>query len=189
MNHCYTLETYTIVYQLYLNKNKCKLNFSKVIWLHPKKYLILPVGLDKNLLQWNWIRYIKVVNSLLLIQLMLCSQMNVCIKLMIKKFGGVGGTSLVVQWVKLCAPKCRGLGSIPGRGARSHIPQLRNAHAATKEILGSSAVEINIINKNLCFLNFWNCGLQTVGLYVCQRLFVCMPGADSEMEIRLQATG
>lgn len=68
-------------------------------------------------------------------------------------------------------------------------PQLRNAHAATKKILGSSAVEINIINKNLCFLNFWNCGLQTVGLYVCQRLFVCMPGADSEMEIRLQATG
>ena len=29
----------------------------------------------------------------------------------------------------------------------------------------------------------------TVGLYVCQRLYVCMPGADSEMEIQLQATG
>lgn len=55
--------------------------------------------------------------------------------------------------------------------------------------LRSSAVEINIINKNLCFLNFWNCGLQTVGLYVCQRLYVCMPGADSEMEIRLQPAG
>ena len=72
-----------------------------------------------------------------MIQLMLCSQMNVCFKLMIKNFGGVGGTSLVVQWVKLCAPKCRGLGSIPGRGARSHIPQLRNAHATTKKDPGS----------------------------------------------------
>ena len=35
------------------------------------------------------------------------------------------GTSLVVQWVRLCAPNEGGLGSIPGRGTRSHMPQLR----------------------------------------------------------------
>ena len=37
------------------------------------------------------------------------------------------GTSLVVQWVRLCAPNAGGPGSIPGQGTRSHI------HAATKE--------------------------------------------------------
>ena len=35
------------------------------------------------------------------------------------------GTSLVVQWLRLCAPSARGPGSIPGQGTRSHIPQLR----------------------------------------------------------------
>lgn len=68
----------------------------------------------------------------------------------------------------------------------THMLQLKRSWELQ---LRSSAVEVNIINKNLCFLNFWNCGLQTVGLYVCQRLYVCMPGADSEMEIRLQPAG
>ena len=36
------------------------------------------------------------------------------------------GTSLVVQWVRLCAPNAGGPGSIPGQGTRSHV------HAATK---------------------------------------------------------
>ena len=36
------------------------------------------------------------------------------------------GTSLVVQWVRLCAPNAGGLGSIPGLGTRSHM------HATTK---------------------------------------------------------
>ena len=34
------------------------------------------------------------------------------------------GTSLVVQWLTLCS-QCRGLGSIPGQGTRSHILQLK----------------------------------------------------------------
>ena len=37
------------------------------------------------------------------------------------------GTSLVVQWVRLCAPHAGGLGSIPGWGTRSRM------HAATKK--------------------------------------------------------
>ena len=36
------------------------------------------------------------------------------------------GTSLVVQWVRLQAPKAGGLCSIPGRGTRSCMPQLRS---------------------------------------------------------------
>ena len=32
---------------------------------------------------------------------------------------------MVVQWLRLCAPTAGGLGSIPGRGTRSHMPQLR----------------------------------------------------------------
>ena len=35
------------------------------------------------------------------------------------------GTSLVVQWLRLCPPNAGGLGAIPGEGTRSHIPQLR----------------------------------------------------------------
>ncbi|TEA34796.1 hypothetical protein DBR06_SOUSAS11910019, partial [Sousa chinensis] len=33
--------------------------------------------------------------------------------------------SLVVQWLGLHAPNAGGLGSIPGQGTRSHMPQLR----------------------------------------------------------------
>ena len=35
------------------------------------------------------------------------------------------GTSLVVQWLRLCAPNAGGLGLSPGQGTRSHMPQLR----------------------------------------------------------------
>ena len=37
----------------------------------------------------------------------------------------VGETSLVIQWLKLCAPNVGGLGSIPSQGTRSHMLQLR----------------------------------------------------------------
>ena len=42
------------------------------------------------------------------------------------------GTSLVAQWLRLCAPISRGLGSIPGQGPRSHALQLKILHAAVK---------------------------------------------------------
>ena len=35
------------------------------------------------------------------------------------------GTSLVVQWLRLCAPNAGGPGSIPNQGTRSHMLQLR----------------------------------------------------------------
>ena len=35
------------------------------------------------------------------------------------------GTSLVVQWLRLCAPNAGGLGSIPGQGTKFHMLQLR----------------------------------------------------------------
>ena len=34
------------------------------------------------------------------------------------------GTSLLVQWLKPCAPSTGGWSLIPGRGIRSHMPQL-----------------------------------------------------------------
>ena len=48
---------------------------------------------------------------------------------MIKK---PAGTSLVVQGLRLHAYNAGGLGSIPGQGTRSHMPQLKILHAATK---------------------------------------------------------
>ena len=35
------------------------------------------------------------------------------------------GTSLVVQWLRLCAPNAGSPGLIPGQGTRSHMPQIR----------------------------------------------------------------
>ena len=40
------------------------------------------------------------------------------------------GTSLGVQWLRLCTSKEGGLGMIPGLGTRSHMLQLR--HDAAK---------------------------------------------------------
>ena len=45
---------------------------------------------------------------------------------------GHSGTSLVVQLLRLHAPNVGGLGSISGQGTRSHMPQLKILHAATK---------------------------------------------------------
>ena len=35
------------------------------------------------------------------------------------------GSSLVVQWLRLCTPSAGASCSIPSQGTRSHIPQLR----------------------------------------------------------------
>ena len=44
------------------------------------------------------------------------------------------GTSLVVQWVRLCAPNAGALSSIPGRGTRSHMhAATKSPHATTKK--------------------------------------------------------
>ena len=44
----------------------------------------------------------------------------------ILKFKDDLGTSLVVQWLRLQAPDAGGSGSIPGQGARYHMPQLKD---------------------------------------------------------------
>ncbi|TEA14749.1 hypothetical protein DBR06_SOUSAS3110064, partial [Sousa chinensis] len=51
--------------------------------------------------------------------------------------------SLEVQWLRLNAPNAEGPGSIPDRGARSHMPhvQLKIPHATSKKIL-HTAVKI-----------------------------------------------
>ena len=43
-----------------------------------------------------------------------------------------GGTSPVVQWLRLCAPSAGAPGSSPGQGTRSHRPQPKIAGAAAK---------------------------------------------------------
>ena len=50
------------------------------------------------------------------------------------------GTSLVVQWLRLCVPNAGGPGLIPAQGTRSHMLQLRVSmlqlkipHAASKD--------------------------------------------------------
>ena len=43
----------------------------------------------------------------------------------IKNMSTCGGTSLVIQWLRLCAPNAGGLESIPGLGTASHMLQPR----------------------------------------------------------------
>ena len=43
------------------------------------------------------------------------------------------GTSLVVQWLRLHAPNAGGLGSIPGQGTGSHMPQLKDPEYHNKD--------------------------------------------------------
>ena len=43
-----------------------------------------------------------------------------------------GGTSLVAQWSRLCAPNAGGPGSVPGQGTKSHTRQQKLPHAKTK---------------------------------------------------------
>ena len=53
------------------------------------------------------------------------------------KFPGIKhaqGTSLVVQWLRLCAPNAGGPGLIPSQGTGSHMyTTTKSSHAATKE--------------------------------------------------------
>ncbi|TEA24280.1 hypothetical protein DBR06_SOUSAS26710006, partial [Sousa chinensis] len=54
------------------------------------------------------------------------------------------GTSLVVWWVRLHAPKTGGLGSTPGQGTRSHM------HAATKRSRTSTKSSHAATKKSEC---------------------------------------
>ena len=44
----------------------------------------------------------------------------------------VCGISLILQWLRLRAPKAGGLGSIPVQGTMSHVPRLKILHATAK---------------------------------------------------------
>ena len=55
---------------------------------------------------------------------------------------------MVVQWLRLHTPNEGDLGSIPGRGTRSHIPQLKIPRAATK-------TQSSQINKQ-SYMDQWN---------------------------------
>ena len=64
------------------------------------------------------------------------------------------GASLLVQWLRLCAPKTGGLGSIPGQGTRSHTPQLgvcmlhlKVPSATTDKTQPNKLININSNNK------------------------------------------
>ena len=58
------------------------------------------------------------------------------------------GISLVVQWLRFCAPNAGGPGSIPRQGTRSHVLQLKIPHSATK----TWSSQINIFEKKNCNL-------------------------------------
>ena len=60
------------------------------------------------------------------------------------------GTSLVVQWLRLRAPNAGDLGSIPGQGTRSRMPQLKIMRAATKKTLHAAMKIPRATTKTRC---------------------------------------
>ena len=69
-----------------------------------------------------------------------------------KDWEGRGGTSLVVQWLRLRAPNAGDLGSIPGQGTRSHVPQLR-VHMLQLKIPHAAAKILRATAKTRCSQN------------------------------------
>ena len=63
------------------------------------------------------------------------------------------GTSLVVQWLKLCTPNAGGPGSIPGQGTRPHIKQIRVCMPQLRLVQSNKEIKIKIyIFKAVQFL-------------------------------------
>ena len=56
-------------------------------------------------------------------------------------------TSLVVQWLRLCAPNAGDAGSIPGQGTRSHKPQLRASQAQPNKIFKEKKNKTSFIQQ------------------------------------------
>ena len=58
-----------------------------------------------------------------------------------------GGTSLVVQGLKLHTPNARGPGSNHGQGTRSHMPQLRACKLQLKIPRAATRTQCSHVNK------------------------------------------
>ena len=61
------------------------------------------------------------------------------------------GTSLVVLWLRLCAPNARDPGSIPGQGTSSHMLQLKNpwSHNDDQRSRAATKTQNSQVNKFL----------------------------------------
>ena len=61
----------------------------------------------------------------------------------------LAGTSLVVQWLRLCALNSGDSDSVPGQGTRFHTPQLKTPHATTmtEDLYATNKTQSNQINN------------------------------------------
>ena len=60
------------------------------------------------------------------------------------------GTSLVVQWLRLCAPKAGGTGSIPGRGTNIPHDMQRSQKIKLKKKTAILIVKEMYLNNDFC---------------------------------------
>ena len=60
---------------------------------------------------------------------------------MVSKRATILRTSFVVQWLRLCAPNARGMGSKPSQGTRFHMPQ-KIPHSGEKKIKKRTLVPV-----------------------------------------------
>ena len=122
---CYTPETQycrSTIRQYKIN------NFLKETW-YPKSSLNTSFRESPYSLPYNfslrrrlcWLRFLEFVCQELLYG---WAGEKEWVSTHLKKFIKTG-TSLLVQWLRLCAPNAGDLGSIPGQGTRSYMLQLR----------------------------------------------------------------
>ena len=63
------------------------------------------------------------------------------------KLGGVLGTSLLAQWLRLYTPNAEGVNPMPGQGTRSHMPQLRVCTPELKILWATTKNQYDQISK------------------------------------------
>ena len=58
----------------------------------------------------------------------------------------------MVQWLRFHTPNAGILGSIPGQGTRSHMPQLRGSHASAEDLAQPNKYILKKKNEEEAFL-------------------------------------
>ena len=98
-------------------------SFNKCFCL--KKALRIISSTNKNLKLYILFLHSRVYNSCLKKMCFSIFKKCVCNKIHKKWYLGLGGTSLVVQWLRPHTPNAEGTGFNPWSGNRSHMPHLR----------------------------------------------------------------